>query len=72
MSAYATILNTKKKMCIYLALTFLQEKLTSTPVIVKTKTRYIQQFVSVCHSLNKRCLDLIVKTNLKVDKLTIV
>ena len=32
---------------VYLALTFLQEKLTSTPVTVKTKTQYNNLFRSV-------------------------
>ena len=34
----------------------------------------LQQFVSVCHSFEQKvhCLDLIVKTNLKVEKLTIL
>ena len=32
---------------VYLALTFLQEKLTSNPVIVKTKTHYNNLFRSV-------------------------
>ena len=32
---------------VYLALTFLQEKLTSTPVTVKTKTHYNNLFRSV-------------------------